>query len=323
MRTRSGPRSCALRLVAAGWLAVASASGADPDPATTNPALAEALFREGKQLAGAGDFAQACPKQADSQRLDPGGGTVLALAHCYEAQGRVASAWAAFNDAIAFAQRDGRADRETEARSRLAAIEPRLCWIELAVAAPLPDLELRHDGQLVPRSAWASRLPVDPGTHRFEARAAGRTPWSISVQAVEEGATVAVRVPALEASRPAAGVVPHRRQRPPASRRDSFSASHQWGWSALAGGVAAMSVGAYFGILALSDDRTADEACAGARCDDRAAVDRSGRAARLATISTVAFGVGITSVATGGALLALTPSRTPSNVGLHISGGFQ
>lgn len=48
MRTRSGPRSCALRLVAAGWLAVASASGADPDPATTNPALAEALFREGK-----------------------------------------------------------------------------------------------------------------------------------------------------------------------------------------------------------------------------------------------------------------------------------
>lgn len=322
MRAACGPRWCALRIAAAGCIAVASASGADPDPANTNPALAEALFREGKQLAGAGDFERACPKLADSHRLDPGGGTVLALAHCHEARGRLASAWAAFNDAIAFAQRDGRGDRETEARSRLAAIEPRLCWIELTVSTPPSDLELRHDGQPVPRSAWASRLPVDPGLHRFEARAGGRKPWSVSVQVAEEGATVAVLVPALEASSPAVAAVPRRRERPRSVRRDSISASHQWGWSALAGGVAAMSVGAYFGVLALSDDRKADEACSGARCDDRAAVDRSERAARLATISTLAFGVGITSVATGGALLALTPSRTPSNVGLHISGGF-
>jgi hypothetical protein len=46
-----------------------SAAYADPNP--SDMALAEALFRRGRELAGAHDYAQACPKLAEGAFLFP------------------------------------------------------------------------------------------------------------------------------------------------------------------------------------------------------------------------------------------------------------
>src|SRR6185312_7721257 len=84
--------------------ALAQSSGADV-------ATAQALFDEGKRLMADKKFAEACPKLVESQRLDPGGGTLLAIALCHEGQGKWATAWGDFNVALSEARRENRAER--------------------------------------------------------------------------------------------------------------------------------------------------------------------------------------------------------------------
>ena len=73
-------------LVALLWPVGAQASASDE-------AGARALFAEGRKLVDEGNYAEACPKLAESQKLDPGGGTILNLGICLRQQGRNAEAW--------------------------------------------------------------------------------------------------------------------------------------------------------------------------------------------------------------------------------------
>ncbi len=68
----------------AGALAVVLfGSVADADD-TPDLARAGALFAEGRQSMAAGDYADACPKLAESQALDPKADTALDLGICYQ-----------------------------------------------------------------------------------------------------------------------------------------------------------------------------------------------------------------------------------------------
>ena len=44
---------------------------------SSNAALAESLYQEGKRLMGEKKYAEACPKFAESQKLDPATGTFV------------------------------------------------------------------------------------------------------------------------------------------------------------------------------------------------------------------------------------------------------
>src|SRR5258708_39530923 len=106
-------------LASAALLAGASNAGAQ---GASDAATAQALFDAGRTLMSAGNYAAACPKLADSQRLDPGAGTLMNLAACYEKNGQTASAWATFLEAAPAARAGGHPEWEAHAKERAAAL---------------------------------------------------------------------------------------------------------------------------------------------------------------------------------------------------------
>src|SRR4051794_24053991 len=94
-----------------------------------DPATAEALFRQGRQLMSEGKTSDACEKFAASQRMDASSGTLLYLADCDAKSGKTASAWAEFLSAARMARNQGDVGRADEATKRARELEPKLSHI--------------------------------------------------------------------------------------------------------------------------------------------------------------------------------------------------
>ena len=108
LRTRpaSAPGSLLLRAMLGAAVAACSLSPriarADDEAAT-----AQALFDQATALKANEDWAGACPKFESSYRLDPALGTLLNLANCFEKLGKIASAWARWEEAYQWATKNG------------------------------------------------------------------------------------------------------------------------------------------------------------------------------------------------------------------------
>ncbi len=177
---------------------------------TADPASAEALFRDGKRLLEQQSYAASCAKLAESLRLDPATGTLLALAMCHQGQGRIATAWAEYTDAAARAKTEGRADREEGARARAAELEPSLSTLEIAPSSEveqLSELSVARDGIVLNRAAFHTPIPVDPGEHTIAAKAPGRRSWAITIVVGTSAEKRTVDIPPLERSTYSAGPV--------------------------------------------------------------------------------------------------------------------
>src|ERR1700691_908594 len=114
------------RLLIASGLLLAWPSRASAQGSTERTATAQGLYESAAALMKAGKSAEACPKLEESQRLDPAMGTQFFLAVCYESTGRPTSAWSLFLEVANAAKAAGNTVRETTARARAAALEPKL-----------------------------------------------------------------------------------------------------------------------------------------------------------------------------------------------------
>jgi hypothetical protein len=297
-------------------LSLACASTAFAQAASSNEAAAEALFNEARTLIGAGQVEEGCKKLEASQRLDPGTGTLLHLADCYEKLGRTASAWARFREAASHAARDGRADWETIAKTRSAEIEPKLA--KLRIDAPA-GVVVKRDGDEIPAAALGTALPIDPGEHMVTASAPGKKSWSRRVSA-SPSAVALVTVPALEDD----GASSEQRATPEASTSDG-SALRTVGYVAGGLGIVGLAIGTVSGLSAASKNSRSKDICPNSGvCADEGARTANDEARSAATISTLGFVAGGALLAGGVALVLLAPSSSsPSRASARLAASPQ
>lgn len=307
-----------------------------------NEVAAEALFGEAKKLAAAGKYAEACPKFAESNRLDRGAGTMIHLGDCYEKNKQSASAWATYKEAASAAQAINRKDWEKLANDRAAALEKKLARLTIKVEAANDRAEVTRDGTAISKAEWGVAIPVDMGAHTVEAKQSGFKPFTASVTVAKDGESMEVTVPALEqepVTRPPQ--VPENRPPPPVTTTppppdaDKSGGGSQRTIGFLVGGlgVAGVAVGAVTGLMAIGKSNDAKASCANdGPCRDATAVDASNSAQSLATVSTIAFIAGGVAVGAGAVLIFTAPSKKtgvrivpnagPGSAGLNFVGAF-
>ncbi len=302
---------------------------------TSDKAAAEALFDQGRSAMQEGDFGKACGLLERSQHIDPGIGTLLYLAECYEKSGRTASAWATFREAADAADRTRESGRARTGRDRAARLEPLLSRLSIQVApeaTQIPGITIERSGKPVQAALYNVPVPVDPGDYQITANAPGYEGFSQVVTVGEKAARASVTVPslkklesdkALTAIAPADALKPSASPEPgapPAPSPDSVGKGQRTTAYVLGGvGAAGIVVGSIFGLQAISKNKDAEQHCPrGYKCDDADGPALAEQARNAARVSTIAFGVGAVALV-GGAVLFFTSPRGGGSVAYGIS----
>jgi hypothetical protein len=284
------------------FLVLEQGARADGTDGTDGRALQ--LFEAGRAEMRDGHFAEACAKFAESETLDPGVGTMLNLAYCYEKVGKKARAWSEYESAAVAAHRAGKSDWESAARARAALLAGKVGWVvvNLEKLGGAIDIEIRIDGEPLAISAADRPTPTDLGHHEVSVRATGKQSWSTTFE-VDEQHVPTVEVPPLEpmpVSTPAvvAAVTVHTPAAEAPERHGSAS-RRVAAVTMAAFGAVALGVAAGFALSARS-------AYDGAACD-RGVCTVQGRAAQngafeQAAIASVAFATGLGAGAGAGIL---------------------
>lgn len=181
--------SRALSLAATTWCFVtAVASIAVASPTASEHAAAELLFDDTLKKMEAGNYAEACPDLEESRRLDPGIGTLLYLAQCYEEQGRYASGWAILREASYAAASAGQAKRQAMPDEHASRLQTKVSFLTLNFeGADLGSVTITRSDtftqspESIPSALWNRPIPIDAGEHVFSASAPGKDAWTTTL----------------------------------------------------------------------------------------------------------------------------------------------
>lgn len=327
------------------FVAAAASLSLGPQARADNEAPAEALFIEAKKLVTQGDYAAACPKFAESNRLDRAAGTMIHLADCYEKNHQLATAWATYREAASAAKNLGRLDWQKLAVSRADALEPKVAKLAIEVTEPADGIEVRRDGVLVAPASWGTPLPLDAGKHTIEATAPGHQRFTITVTTTDDGTISRVMVAKLASSPAAAGerindehtttdtILPDSRI-PVATASAETSNQRIWGYVVGGAGLVGLGVGTVAGLVAIRKNNAATSVCPNdGVCTSDAAIHDGEAATTFGTISTIAIAAGGVATVAGLVLVLTSPSSSrheaklapaigPNSAALSLSGVF-
>lgn len=311
------------------WIALVVGLGVCAAPAVTlgaegNKAAAEALFNEGRSLMAAGRYADAIAKLEASQDLDPGLGTLLNLAECYERVGKTATAWAQYKEIASLARQSGSKEREELAEQKSKALEPKLSKLSISLhsGADASTLTISRDGTTVSSAELGVAIPVDPGKHEVTVTAPGKEKWSTTIEVGEGGQTEKVEIPLLEDAAhgsTSGSVTMGATASPTADKPSDGSTQRVLGIVAGGVGLVGVGVGALFGLQASSSWKDAKKECTDFPygCSPKGSSLKDD-ASSQATLSTVGFIVGGVGLAAGAVLFFTAGSGKDESVAVGV-----
>lgn len=282
-----------------GMLTVANAARAEHP---VDAAAAEALFERGRSAAQRGDWSQASAAFAESQRLDPGAGTLMNWATCEAHLNKLASAWQHLNEAAQLLQPgDDRASFLRAQRQKLAA---RLPYLTLRLSADMPaNARVSRNGVTLGAASVGVPIPVDPGSVELLVTCPGHQTRRSLVE-LHEGERLEITLepgPAPLDSAPSPA--------PPAGHapapRNARVQSHV-GLGLVTAGSLGVGLALASGVVVAERKRTAEQHCPDNRCDDlgfRAA--KSGE--NWLVVNTLSWSLGAAAVVSGAVLLFMAP----------------
>jgi hypothetical protein len=267
------------------------------------------LFEEAGRAQDRHAYDEACPKFAKVVELEPAKvGAKLALADCYEQQGKLASALAAYRAAAARSAQAGD-PRRKRAEEKVAELETRAPHVRIDVPASLSSvagLSVVYDGAPLDVSKWNVAVPADPGEHTVYVSAPGKRPWSGKVTVIA-GAAAEVVLAGLEDLPPPLVLAPRSRGVP------------AWAWAS--GGVGLAS-----GVVAIvfAAEQAAAQSQFNAQCKDSASPNVTSCDTQKGALWRdfgLALGFGAAGVATLAATIAIagSPWRSPPPAPAHAS----
>jgi hypothetical protein len=220
-------------------------------------------------------------------------------ATCLEKQGRVASAWQRWNEAVdLLAPSDSRKDF---AKRHVAALEKRLPRLTLRLDASAPEgTRLYRDDVLVGKGARATALPVDPGRHVLRA-----------VAPDHEGTTLTVVM--REGENRVVSLGPGARAILPGPDDEDQGVTRTLGLVAAGVGAAGLGTGIVTSVMLKDARDTVNENCVERMCNAEG-LDAAARGKTLLAVNAAGWGAGAIGAALG-AILLIKSGRAPEEEG--------
>lgn len=297
------------------------------------------LLDEGRSLMmKRGMLDEACLALKQSYSLRRRGDTLLNLAECHRRQGKTATAWREFDEAIRYAE--AAEFNEAVQAAQLYRDQLAKTLSELVIEAPAgalrPEgLSVTLDGEALPDQQWGQTLYVDPGTHQVEATAPQHHPFSASAVVGPKGdrSVVTLKLVLIPVA-PRPPPPPPKPPPPPEKAKPEVPV-----WAVVVGGVGVAMMGTSIGFLvdSVAAGNELDDTCGGelrnacrpgapfAETYDREVLG-FGLFVGLGASGLVATGVGVVGLVVGltaePSPVAVLPWADPHSVGASVVGRF-
>jgi hypothetical protein len=186
---------------------------AAPEPTPSELSVARRLFDEGRVAEDGGRWREAADKFRRATAIKDTPGMRFHLARCQEEQGAFVEALVEFDRARELIDSGVKApDVEkllADARERVRA---KVALLTLKLPSAVQNVSVELDGRALSASVLGVPMPINPGKHRLNAVAVGRTPFSTELElGVGEVRQLPIDLPVANTvppAAPAAGIAP-------------------------------------------------------------------------------------------------------------------